>query len=264
MSTIDIAYWATTSPQTPMPLAVAMIETTPKATVETGSTISRRRNEKRRCRSAFGTVRADCRNKIPALAAATAVTVPLSKNDPIRGASATPTSARRMPARTVATVAVEAASSRRSSRWIRAANIPEPARIIPMPARIVPEVYWPSSSGVTSLARTTNVMSVITRLIRKPPPARLTPLITVPVSPSRRRSSSLTVPVATVSGPARRASFEIAVSPARPWRGSGRCRLVGRSRHGERAAGPVAGLRRRGPRRRCSPARRVAATTPGS
>ena len=59
MSTIDIAYWPISSPQTPRPLDVAMIETSPKATVDTGSTIRRRRNEKRRCRSAFGTVRAD-------------------------------------------------------------------------------------------------------------------------------------------------------------------------------------------------------------
>ena len=37
---------------------------------------------------------------------------------------------------------------------------------MPMPARIDPDVYWPSSSGVTSRARITKVMSVMTRLIR--------------------------------------------------------------------------------------------------
>ena len=65
---------------------MATIDATPNATSATGSTTSRRRNEKRRCRIAFGTVRADCRKRTPALAAATAATVSLSKKAPISGA----------------------------------------------------------------------------------------------------------------------------------------------------------------------------------
>ncbi len=42
------AYWPTTRPQTPIPEDVATIAPTLKATADTGSTIKRRRNEKRR------------------------------------------------------------------------------------------------------------------------------------------------------------------------------------------------------------------------
>ena len=131
-----------------------MIAAVPKARTSTGSTATRRRNEKRRCRIALGTTGSTLTNISAAEAIASSVTWSLSKIAPSRGAVAIPSPVASRPPTTIATKAVLCASGSRSWRWTTAACRPLSVISTPKPTSTVAAAYWPKSSGSSSLERT--------------------------------------------------------------------------------------------------------------
>ena len=136
-----------------MSLEAAITAAIPKAMTCAGSITSLRRNEKRRCRRASGTEPAVRRNTVPAEAAASAVTVLLSKKAPTRGAVASARRLKTIPETIVANAAVEVASSRRSRRWITADAMPDSVSSSVKPISTVAAANSPKSAGSSSRAR---------------------------------------------------------------------------------------------------------------
>ena len=120
-----------------------------------GSITSRRRNEKRRCSRASGTEPTVRRKIVPAEAAASAVTVLLSKKARPGARWRAASRLKTMPEAMVAKAAVEAASSRRSRRWITAEARPDSVSSRVKPISTVAAANSPNSAGESRRARAT-------------------------------------------------------------------------------------------------------------
>ena len=146
------AYWPMTSAHGPRSAVAAMTAATPKPITVAGSITRRRRNEKRRCSNASGTEPRVRSRIVPEEAAASAVTVELSKNAPTSGAVASARRLKRTPATNVAKAAVDAAASRSVRRWITADAMPDSVSSSVNPIRTVAAANSPKSVGSSSLA----------------------------------------------------------------------------------------------------------------
>ena len=143
-----------TRPQIPAPAAQATIATVAKAMAPSGSTATRRANEKRRCSSESGTIVIARSSSQPDRAAATTPASWFWKKSPTSGEAASEMSDSRTPLTSSEKNAVLAASSMRSLRLMSAAIVPDSANRTPKAMRMEPAANVPNACGSRRCART--------------------------------------------------------------------------------------------------------------